>query len=76
MRAHLPSTHPGDHPDGDRFAPDVVHISPDEWLILFEQEVQDALGIGSAAFVHRYRAGEHEERANPIIDLFSVSVPF
>lgn len=77
MRAHIPSSETdADRPDDPGFEPDVVYLSPEEWLVLFEREVRDELGIGAAEFVRRYRAGEYEDHENPLIDLFAVSVGF
>lgn len=77
MRAHIPSSETdADRPDDPGFEPDVVYISSEEWLVLFEREVRDALGIGAAEFVRRYRAGDYEERENPVTELFAASIPF
>ena len=77
MRAHTSSSQTDDDRSTDTaFEPDVVYISSDEWLVLFEREVQEALGIDAAEFVRRYRAGEYEERENPVTDLFAASIPF
>ena len=74
MRAHTPSSSvDDDRPDDAGFEPDVVYISTDEWLVLFERDVHDALGIAAAEFVRRYRAGEYEER-DPDVMLLSVSI--
>ena len=75
MRAHNPSPETDDElPDETGFEPDVIYLSPDEWMVLFEREVQEYLGVSAAEFVRRYRAGEYEERENPVVDLFAVSV--
>ena len=77
MRARTPSSQTDDDRSTDAgFEPDVVYISPDEWLVLFEQEVQEWLGIDAAEFVRRYRAGAYEERENSVTELFAASIPF
>lgn len=77
MRAHNPSPETdGELPDETGFEPDVIYLSPDEWMVLFEREVQEYLGVSAAEFVRRYRAGEYEERENPVVDLFAASIPF
>ena len=77
MRAHIPSSEAGDDSASNAattFAPDVVYLSPDEWLAGFEREVHAALGIDAAEFVRRYRAGAYEDY-DPDVMLFAVSIP-
>lgn len=76
MRARIPPTDSDEIAAEETFEPDVVYISSEEWLVLFEREVQEWLGIDAAEFVRRYRAGAYEERENPVTELFAASIPF
>ncbi|MGN6030085.1 MAG: hypothetical protein ACTHQE_00325 [Thermomicrobiales bacterium] len=74
MRAHNPSPETDDElPDETGFEPDVIYLSPDEWMVLFERDVRDAFGVSAAEFVRRYRAGEYDD-SDPDVMLLSVSI--
>lgn len=76
MRAEAFS-HNSDDTDasGAPFNPDVIYLSTSEWLIRFERDVQDVLGIDAAEFARRYRDGAYDGE-DPEVTLLSTALPF
>jgi len=76
MRTHnQPPHHDAEVLSNTTFDADVVYLTTNEWLTIFERDVQEALGMSAAEFVRLYRAGEYEEY-DPIVTLLSTSIPF
>ncbi|MGC4189817.1 MAG: hypothetical protein QM589_01105 [Thermomicrobiales bacterium] len=73
MRAHIPPVQADDQANDNGFEPDVIYLSPEEWLVLFERDAQDLLGVSAAEFVQRYRAGEYEDY-DPDVMFLSVGI--
>lgn len=72
MRARrLPPSSPteDDRPNDTTFEPEVIYLSPSEWLVLHERDAQELLGVSAAEFVRRYRAGDYEDYDSDVMFL-------
>lgn len=50
MRAHTPADTDNQTRDNG-FEPEVIYLSPEEWLVMYERDAQDLLGISAGEFV-------------------------